>query len=61
MTDGQHVKLGYKRLETDAEFVKRVRDKYPWYGAYGYPFGAGLDDTIWATFNMQRRIVEVFP
>lgn len=50
-------KLGYKRLETDEEFLDRVRAKYPWFEWYAID----LDTRIWNAFQMQRRIVEVFP
>lgn len=47
----------YKSLETDREFVARVREKYPWYSGTYYA-GAMLDDEVWDAFKMQRRIVE---
>jgi hypothetical protein len=52
-------KLGYKRVETDTEFVARIQKKYKWWT----PFytGAGLDKQAWDDFDMQRRIIEVYP
>ncbi len=45
----------FKRLETDAEFLARIRDKYKWWGGWGY---ADLDTAAWEALKMQRRIIE---
>lgn len=47
----------FKSLETDKEFIARVSLKVPWYTT-SYYAGPGLDDEIWACFQMQRRIIE---
>ena len=50
------VKLGYKRLETDAEFRTRVCGK--WCPTCG---GQTLDEHSEAWHGRQRKIVEIFP
>lgn len=52
-------KLGYKHLETDAEFIARVRKDHP--GWYPYKRGEALDDEVWNVWMMERKILEVFP
>lgn len=46
----------FKSLETDREFVERLKQKFPWYSTF-YS-GPGIDDEAWACFQMQRRIIE---
>lgn len=46
----------FKSLETDREFIRRLRLSHPLYSTY-YG-GPGLDDEAWMIFKMQRRIVE---
>lgn len=53
-------KPGYKHLETDAEFIARVRARFVWWWPWGLS-GEGLDASVWEAFQMQRRLVEVFP
>lgn len=58
-------KLAYKRLETDAEFSERIlnhigRSSYKKSWIYGMS-GIILEDTAWVHWDMQRRIIEVFP
>lgn len=50
----------FKRLETDAEFIARVKAKFSWWMQFSmmYPTGAELDERAWDTFKMQRRIIE---
>ncbi len=57
-------KLGYKRPETDAEFLARIREKYSWFCRAVWssePKGEELDERAWDSLHMQRKIVEVFP
>lgn len=49
----------FKALETDAEFVERVRKTFTWF--IGHYAGAWLDDEVWDAFKMQRKIVERGP
>lgn len=46
----------YKSLETDEEFIARVKASHPWFWAATK--GVVLDDEIWWSFRMQRKIVE---
>ena len=63
------VKLGYKHLETDDEFIARLHAKYPWWfpGSYSDGIrvkmisGSMLDAEVLEIFGAQRKIVEVFP
>ncbi len=48
----------YKSLETDKEFELRVRQTYRWYRGASYRSGTELDDEVWDSFKMQRRIIE---
>ncbi len=50
----------FKRLETDTEFIARVRAKYAWWKQFSMtlPTGADLDEQTWCTFKMQRRVIE---
>lgn len=47
----------YKSLETDREFIARVRLKHPWY-APNTLSSYWLDVEVWDAFKVQRRIVE---
>lgn len=51
-------KTAYHRLETDAEFLKRL----PWH-PYSYQKLEGdyLDYCAWEVFKMQRRLILVYP
>ena len=49
----------FKSLETDREFADRVHARYG-YRLY-YLSSRELDDTAWASFGMQRKIVERGP
>ncbi len=55
--------LAYSRLENDAEFVARTRTKYPWWHQYTsvLPKGDALDDDIWWSFGLQRKLVVIYP
>jgi hypothetical protein len=57
--------IGYTRLETDPEFVARVRQKYPWWHQFtskkDMPSGEQLDVDAYFSFGIQRKIVEVIP
>lgn len=46
----------FKSLETDKEFVARLKQRFPWYSSY-YS-GQGIDDEAWACFQVQRKIIE---
>ena len=46
----------FKSLETDKEFITRVRITFPWFSTY-YA-GQGMDDQVWESFKMQRRLIE---
>lgn len=45
----------YLSLETNLEFIARVKCKHPWWAPNGW---RALDDEVWDTFRMQRKIVE---
>lgn len=53
------VKLAYKRLETDTEFVERVRKTFKWWCPW--QTGESLDNVTWESLKMQRKIVVVYP
>lgn len=58
------VKLGYKHVETDAEFRARtspmIVDRWVRVGLESYS-GEQLDIFVWDVLKRQRQIVEVFP
>lgn len=53
-------KLGYKHVETDAEFIARIKKEHPGWSAWGAT-GETLDWAVHECWNKQRKIVEIFP
>lgn len=47
----------YKSLETDAEFLARIRRKHAWWSPWNATSDV-LDREAWDELKMQRRIVE---
>jgi len=46
----------YKSLETDDEVIARVRRVWGWFKPYLR--GAELDELLWDSFRVQRRLIE---
>lgn len=46
----------YHRVETDEEFIARVKVAYPKIHYEGYT-GELLDNLVWSELHMQRRII----